>query len=442
MIKVESENQWAFIWRRAAVERQMIERILSRENMTSAYKQVLGNKGGAGTDGMKVEDLQPYLTKHWKSIKASIQQNRYYPQSVRGVEIDKPNGGKRLLGIPTVMDRMIQQAIQQELSKQYDPTFSIFSYGFRKGKNCHQAIKQALTYVNSGCHYVVDIDLSKFFDRVNHDRLMGILSKDIKDKVLLTLIRRYLQSGILLDGLTSKRTEGTPQGSPLSPLLSNIVLDELDKELNRRGHKFVRYADDFSIYVRTKRSAQRVMQSVTRYVEGKLKLKVNRQKSKVRYAGHMELLGYGIYRTRSQRFELRVIEGNWHKFVSKCKEITRKSKPYTLTERTEKLRQLGYGWIGYFRYANIRSRLAELDRILRGRLRYCIWKSWKRLRTRIRNLNRLGVPLWLAIKWGLNRKGGWHIVNTPILKTTITAERLQQRGFMPMSDIFVRYSHV
>jgi len=420
----------------------MIERIVSKENMTSAYRQVFGNKGSAGVDGMEVKDLKPYLNKHWSLIKASLQENRYRPMPVRGVEIDKPKGGKRLLGIPTVLDRMIQQAIQQELSKHYDPTFSPFSFGFRKGKNCHQAIKQALTYVNGGCHYVVDIDLSKFFDRVNHDHLMGLLAKAIKDKVLLKLIRRYLQSGILLDGLTSKRTEGTPQGSPLSPLLSNIVLNELDKELTRRGHKFVRYADDFSIYVRTKRSAHRVMRSVTQYVEDKLKLKVNKQKSAVRYAGHMELLGYGIYRTRSQQFSLRVIDGNWQKFVRKCKEITRKTKPYTLIERTEKLRQLGYGWIGYFRYANIRSRLAELDRILTGRLRYCIWKSWKRLRTRIRNLKRLGVPLWLAIKWGLNRKGGWHIVNTPILKTTITTERLKQRGFMPMSEIFVRYRHV
>lgn len=233
---------------------------------------------------------------------------------------------------------------------------------------------------------MVDIDLSKFFDRVNHDHLMGLLSKDIKDKVLLSLIRRYLQAGILLDGLTCKRTEGTPQGSPLSPLLSNIVLNELDKELTQRGHKFVRYADDFSIYVRTKRSAQRVMLSVTRYIEDKLKLKVNTEKSAVRYAGHMELLGYGIYRTRSQKFELKVIESNWQKFVHKCKEITRKTTPLSLVERTQKLCELGFGWIGYFKYANIKTRLQELDSILSGRLRYCIWKSWKRMRTRIRNL--------------------------------------------------------
>jgi group II intron reverse transcriptase/maturase len=420
----------------------MIERILNKDNMINAYRQVFGNKGCAGVDGMEVEDLRPYLKGHWEEIKTAIRSGTYRPQPVLGKEIDKPHGGKRLLGIPTVIDRMIQQAIHQVLDEQYDCTFSAFSYGFRKGRNCHQAIRQALEYTNAGYHYVVDIDLSKFFDRVNHDHLMGLLAKDIGDKVVLGLIRRYLQSGILLDGLTSRRSEGTPQGSPLSPLLSNIVLNELDKELQKRGHKFVRYADDFSIYVRTKRSAHRVMRSITGYLKDKLKLEVNPQKSAVRYAGHMELLGYGIYRMRSQKFGLKVKEENWLKFVRKCKEITRKTKPYSLTERTQKLRELGYGWIGYFRMAGLKTRLEELDGILCGRLRYCIWKSWKRLRTRIRNLKQLGVPINRAIAWGLNRRGGWHIVNTPILKTTITTKRLKQRGLVLMSEIFVRYSHV
>ena len=237
--------------------------------MHNAYKQVFKNKGCAGVDGMGLDKLQFHLNRHWSSIKSAILSGEYRPQPVLGIEIDKPKGGKRLLGIPTVLDRLIQQAIQQELSKRFDPKFSPFSYGFRKGKNCHQAIHQALGYVNTGSKYVVDIDLSKFFDRVNHDHLMGLLAKEIHDKTLLGLIRRYLQAGILLDGLSCKRTEGTPQGSPLSPLLSNIVLNELDKELSERGHKFVRYADDFSIYVGTKRSAHRVMRSVTRFVEGK-----------------------------------------------------------------------------------------------------------------------------------------------------------------------------
>lgn len=410
--------------------------------MEEAYTRVVGNKGRSGVDKMGVEELKPHLQTHWPSIKRSILDGSYRPQPVLGIEIDKPKGGKRRLGIPTVMDRMIQQAIQQELSQQFDPEFSQFSYGFRKGRNAHQAIRQALDYANTGSKYVVDIDLSNFFDRVNHDYLMGLLSQKIHDKVLLSLIRRYLQSGILLDGLTSKRTEGTPQGSPLSPLLSNIILNELDKELERREHRFVRYADDFSIYVRTKRSAHRVMRSVSRFVEGRLKLKVNARKSSVRYVGHMELLGYGIYRMRNQQFGLKVIESNWQKFVRRCKWITRKSRPMSYDQRVKELKVLCYGWIGYFRYANIKTRLTGLDRLLGSRLRYCIWKSWKRIRTRIRNLIKLGLPEWLAIRWGFTRRGGWHVVQSPILQTTLTGERLQKRGFVTTVSIFERFSHV
>jgi len=420
----------------------MLERIVSKENMSAAYDRVVGNKGCAGVDNMKVTDLKPYLNTHWSDIKNAILEGSYRPQSVLGVEIDKPKGGKRLLGIPTVLDRLIQQAIQQVLDEQFDPQFSPLSFGFRKGKSAHQAIKTALSYVNTGSRYVVDIDLSKFFDRVNHDYLMGLLSKEIQDKELLRLIRRYLQSGILLNGLTSKRTEGTPQGSPLSPLLSNIILNELDKELHNRNHRFVRYADDFSIYVNTKTSATRVMKSINKFVENKLKLKVNKEKSAVRYAGHMELLGYGIYRMRNQKFGLKVIESNWQKFVRKCKSITKKSNPLSFDERVGRLRDLCYGWIGYFRYANIKTRLIGLDRLLGSRLRYCIWKSWKRIRTRIRNLIKLGVPEWQAVKWGFTRKGGWHIVQSPILQTTLTNERLQKRGFIPLANIYKRFSHV
>ena len=410
--------------------------------MVSAFRQVIGNKGCAGVDGMEVADLKPYLAEQWQGLRQTILNGAYRPQSVKGIEIDKPKGGKRLLGIPTVVDRMIQQAIQQVLSEKFDATFSEHSFGFRKGKNALQAVKQALEYANTGSRYVVDIDLSKFFDRVNHDYLMSLLSETIADKHLLRLIRRYLQSGILLDGLTGKRSEGTPQGSPLSPLLSNVLLNELDKELEARNHRFVRYADDFSIYVNTKRAAHRVMKSITRFVEGKLKLKVNRQKSAVRYVGHMELLGYGIYRMRSQKFGLKVIESNWQAFVRKCKAITKKSRPMSFDQRVSELKVLCYGWIGYFRYANIKTRLIGLDRLLGSRLRYCIWKSWKRVRTRIRNLKQLGLPEWLAVKWGFTRRGGWHVVQSPILQTTLTNERLQLRGFKPTINIYKRFSHV
>ncbi|MEZ5084420.1 MAG: group II intron reverse transcriptase/maturase [Bacteroidales bacterium] len=420
----------------------MLERIVSKENMLEAFNRVVGNKGSAGVDNMSVYELKAHLQTHWTEIKRTILDGSYRPEMVLGIEIDKPRGGKRLLGIPTVLDRMIQQAIQQELNQYFDPGFSRFSYGFRKGKSAHQAIKQALSYANTGSKYVVDIDLSKFFDRVNHDYLMGLLSKEIHDKCLLSLIRRYLQSGILLDGLTSKRTEGTPQGSPLSPLLSNIILNELDKELEKRKHRFVRYADDFSIYVKTKRSAHRVMRSISRFVGNRLKLKVNVQKSAVRYVGHMELLGYGIYRMRNQKFGLKVIESNWQKFVRKCKSITRKSRPISYDERVNELKVLCNGWIGYFRYANIQTRLTGLDRLLGSRLRYCIWKSWKRIRTRIRNLIKLGLPEWLAVKWGFTRRGGWHVVQSPILQTTLTNERLQKRGFVPTYSIYKRFSHV
>lgn len=381
--------------------------------MTSAYQRVVGNKGSAGIDAMGVNDLKPFLAQHWHEVRQAILDGSYRPQAVKGVEIDKPKGGKRLLGIPTVLDRLI-----------------------------HQAINLALHYANTGSRYVVDIDLSKFFDRVNHDYLMSLLSKSIEDKQLLVLIRRYLQSGILMDGLSGKRTEGTPQGSPLSPLLSNILLDELDKELEKRNHRFVRYADDCSIYLNTKRAASRVMRSITGFVEKRLKLKVNQQKSAVRYIGHMELLGYGIYRMRNQKFGLKVTESNWQSFVRRCKSITRKSRPMSFDERVNKLRILCYGWIGYFRYANIQTRLEGLDRLLGSRLRYCIWKSWKRIRTRIRNLIKLGLPEWLAVKWGFTRRGGWHVVQSPILQTTLTNARLQQRGFLPTLNIYKRFSHV
>src|SRR6056297_328124 len=420
----------------------MLARIVSKSNMTAAYAQVMANKGCAGVDGLKLEELKGYLQTHWHELKQTILRGEYRPQPVKGVEIAKPHGGKRLLGIPTVLDRLIQQAIHQVLSEKFDKDFSAYSFGFRKGKSALQAVKLAQNYANTGSRYVVDIDLSQFFDRVNHDYLMRLLSKKVPDKQLLRLIRRYLQAGLLAEGLSSKRTEGTPQGSPLSPLLSNILLDELDKELERRNHRFVRYADDFSIYLSTKRSAQRVMGSISRFVESKLKLKINKQKSAVRYIGHMTLLGYGIYRMRNQQFGLKVQESNWQSFVRKCKWLTRKSRPYSFDERVSALKSLCYGWIGYFRYANIHSRLKSLDRLLGSRLRYCLWKSWKRIRTRIRNLKRLGVPEWPAVKWGFTRRGGWHVVQSPILQTTLTNERLQKRGFIPTANIYKRYCHV
>jgi group II intron reverse transcriptase/maturase len=273
----------------------MLEEIFSTENVTKAYKRVLSNKGAAGIDGMEVGELLPYMQIHWSQIKAELLSGSYIPRAVREVEIPKPNGGTRKLGIPTVIDRLIQQAIAQSISNLYDEGFSSSSYGFRPKRSAHGAVKQAEAYVNAGNIFVVEIDLERFFDKVNHDRLLAQLSWRIEDKRLLKLIRRYLTKGIMTDGIESRRTEGTPQGSPLSPVLSNIVLDELDKELEKRGHTFVRYADDCSIYMQSRKAADRVMESITAYIEGKLKLKVNREKSKVSPATRSSLLGFSFY---------------------------------------------------------------------------------------------------------------------------------------------------
>lgn len=273
----------------------MLEEILSKDNMTRAYKRVIENKGAGGIDGMKVEELTSHMQKNWERIKAELIEGRYIPSAVREVEIPKPNGGTRKLGIPTVTDRLIQQAISQEITKLYDTNFSESSYGFRPGKSAHQAVKRAEELINEGKVYVVELDLENFFDKVNHDRLMYHLSQQISDKRLLKLIRKYLTRGIMKDGVMSRREEGTPQGSPLSPILSNIVLDELDKELEKRGHSFVRYADDCNIYVNSRKSAERVLAGITEYVEGKMKLKVNREKSKVSNAKESSILGFSFY---------------------------------------------------------------------------------------------------------------------------------------------------
>lgn len=274
---------------------EMLEEIFGKGNMTKAFKKVLANKGACGVDAMGVEELQAHLNKHWSTIKTRLLEGKYIPNAVREVEIPKPNGGKRKLGIPTVTDRLIQQAIARKLNQIYDKEFSEYSYGFRPGKSAHQAVRQAESYINEGNKFVVEIDLEKFFDKVNHDRLMEHLSRRIADKRLLKLIRRYLTKGILAEGVVSRRTEGTPQGSPLSPLLSNIVLDELDKELESRGHKFVRYADDCSVYLQSMKAASRVLESLTGFIEGKLKLKVNGEKSKVSPAAKSNLLGFSFY---------------------------------------------------------------------------------------------------------------------------------------------------
>ena len=413
---------------------ELLTQVLDYSNVNKAYKHVTFNRGSAGVDNVSTKELSTYMQTNWDRIKQEISEGRYKPQAVLGVEIPKSNGGKRLLGIPTVIDRLIQQSIHQVLYPIYDPEFSDYSYGFRIGRNAHQAIAQAQIYINQGYQYIIDFDLKSFFDIVNHDYLMSLLNRKIKDRLLLKLIRRYLQSGILLDGLTQQREQGTPQGSPLSPLLSNIILTELDKELEKRGLRFVRYADDFSIFVKSKRASERVRRNITEFVETKLHLKINNEKSQICRPIHYFILGYGFVPTYKKgekgKYNLRVNPKSFKRLKQKIKEITRKTSPTPFTERLIKLEQVTRGWINYYRFANIVGKLRELDTWVRNRLRYCIWKHWKKPNKRMRSFIRLGIPQGQAYAWSRSRMGGWRIAQSPIMKTTVTIKRLETRGYV------------
>jgi RNA-directed DNA polymerase len=416
-----------------------IESILSRVNMLKAYKQVVGNQGSSGIDNMPVENLGEHLQVHWKAIKASIESGNYRPKAVRRVEIPKPKGGIRQLGIPTVLDRMIQQSIAQELSRDYEPKFSEYSYGFREGRSCHQAIDKALEYLNVGNEYVVVIDISKFFDRVNHDSLMYVLSKEISDKRVLKLIRKYLQSGVMEDGVKRPTKEGTPQGGNLSPVLSNIVLDRLDKELENRGHKFVRYADDISIYVQSQRSGERVLASVKDWIKRKLKLEINEEKSGVMKYQKVELLGFGFYKNSNKGIAARITQSSYLRFKRKLKGLTNRSKSMNHQKRVGKINSVVTGWLAYFAKADGKSRIQRIDEWLRRRLRCCIWKQWKLVRTRMRNLQKLGIAKDLAYQWANTRKAYWRISRSPVIHRTITTKRLKQSGYKSLIEIYNRF---
>jgi group II intron reverse transcriptase/maturase len=421
----------------------MIKEILSKANLSAAYKQVVSNKGCAGVDKMTVKDLKDYLRKQWKTIETEIENGTYQPQKVLGVEIPKPNGGGvRLLGIPTVLDRMVQQAINQYLSPLYEPEFSVFSYAFRPGRNAHQAILQAQAYINEGYQYVIDLDLKSFFDLVNHDYLMSLLHRKIKDPILLKLIRKYLKAGIMLNGVVQERESGTPQGSPLSPLLSNIILNELDKELTKRGLRFVRYADDVSIYVKSERAAKRVLASITRFIEGKLKLKVNQEKTSICRPLKLQLLGFAFTSTYNKgdkgKYQLVTSDKSFKRLKEKIKHITRKTRPMTFEERATDLQLLTQGWVAYYKLSNMWQKLKELDGWVRSRLRYCIWKQWKKPDRRKRAYIQLGIDPEMAYQWSRSRKGGWAVAQSPMMKTTVTKERLKQRGYVSFLEVFER----
>jgi len=412
----------------------MLNQILARPNMIQALKRVEANKGSQGVDMMPVQTLRQHILENWDSIKAQILAGTYEPQPVLRVEIPKPDGGVRLLGIPTVTDRLIQQAISQILSKEYDQTFSDNSYGFRPKRSAHDAIRKAKGYMKEGYRWVVDMDLEKFFDKVNHDRLMATLAKRIHDKSLLKLIRKFLQSGVMINGVVSSTGEGTPQGGPLSPLLSNIVLDELDKELEKRGHKFVRYADDCNIYVKSKRAGERTIASVQRFVEGTLRLKVNESKSAVDRPWNRKFLGFSFSHHKEPK--VRVAKTSLQRMKKKIREITSRKMPFPMEYRIEKLNQYLIGWCGYFALADTPSIFNKLDSWIKRRLRMCLWKNWKKPRTRIRNLIRLKVPYGKAYEWGNTRKGYWRISKSPILHRTLGNSYWESQG---LKSLQVRY---
>ena len=414
-----------------------LERILSRENLLIAMKRVIANKGSHGVDGMTVYELKQFLQMNWIRIREDIFNNEYKPMPVRRVEIPKPSGGTRLLGIPTVLDRFIQQAIAQELNLIYDENFSENSFGFRPRRAAKDAIKKAESYINEGYRWVVDIDLEKFFDKVNHDILMYKLSKDIKDKRVLKLIRKYLQSGIMINGIVVSNEEGTPQGGPLSPLLSNIMLDELDKELEKRGHRFCRYADDCNIYVKSKRAGERVMENITSFIEGKLKLKVNINKSAVERPWKRKFLGFTLGIMFGKAYSS-ISKQSLKKHKDKLREILARSNPMTLKQRIIKLNQVNIGWINYYGIAKCKGIAVQLDKWIKLRLRMCIWKQWKKVKTRYKNLKKLGLNHYQAIKFANTRKGYWRVANSAILKTTLTNQFFNDLGLKSLTRQYIK----
>lgn len=414
-----------------------LERILSRENLLLAMKRVISNKGSHGVDGMTVYELKQFLQMTWIRIREDIFNNEYKPMPVRRVEIPKPSGGTRLLGIPTVLDRFIQQAIAQELNLIYDENFSENSFGFRPRRAAKDAIKKAESYINEGYRWVVDIDLEKFFDKVNHDILMYKLSKDIKDKRVLKLIRKYLQSGIMINGIVVSNEEGTPQGGPLSPLLSNIMLDELDKELEKREHRFCRYADDCNIYVKSKRAGERVMKNITSFIEGKLKLKVNINKSAVERPWKRKFLGFTLGIMFGKAYSS-ISKQSLKKHKDKLREILSRSNPMTLEQRIIKLNQVNIGWINYYGIAKCKGIAVQLDKWIKLRLRMYIWKQWKKVKTRYKNLKKLGLNHYQAIKFANTRKGYWRVANSAILKTTLTNQFFNDLGLKSLTRQYIK----
>lgn len=414
----------------------LLEKILDRRNMNEAFKRVKKNKGSHGVDKLTVDELLPYLRKHGAELRQKLLEGNYSPQPVRRAEVPKDEGKKRQLGIPTVVDRVVQQAIAQVLSPIFEKTFSDNSYGFRPNRGCHDALKKCKEYINAGYTYTVDIDLKSYFDTVNHDKIIGLVYREVKDIRVISLIRKYLQAGVMENGVVLTTKDGVPQGGNLSPLLSNIMLNELDKELTKRGLHFVRYADDCNIYVRSRKAANRVMASITRFIEDKLKLVVNVEKSTVDRPWKLKFLGYSFYNTKDG-VRFRAHEKSVKKLKQKLKLLTGRSRIGNINAAYRRLKQVIVGWINYFKLADMKNILRKLDGWLRRRVRMCYWKQWKKTGTKFTNLRKLGASEQKAWEHANTRKSYWRTANSPILATTITNQRLKRAGLVSLLDTYM-----
>lgn len=418
---------------------KLMEKILDKDNMNEAFKRVKKNKGSHGIDGLTIDELQEYLSEHGEELRKAILEGNYTPNPVRRVEIPKDDGKKRKLGIPTVVDRVIQQSITQVLSPIFEKTFSDNSFGFRPKRSCHGALKRCQEYINTGYKWAVDIDLASYFDTVNHDKLIGLIYKEVKDIRVISLIRKYLQAGVMENGVVIETDEGVPQGGNLSPLLSNIMLTELDRELTKRELKFVRYADDANIYVKSRKSANRVMASITKFIEEKLKLKVNKEKSMVGRPWKLKFLGYSFYLAKGE-VRFRVHEKSILKLKKSLKELTGRSKVKKIEVTYTKLKQKIVGWINYFKLADMKGLTKQLDEWLRRRIRMCFWKQWKKISTKYKNLMKLGANKQKAWEHANTRKGYWRTAKSPILSTTITNRRLKKAGLISLLEQYMKVS--
>ena len=421
----------------------MIAKILQGKNLYKAYRRVVSNKGSCGVDGMPVDELQEYLSTHQSNLVREILADNYLPNAIRGVEIPKPNGKRRLLGIPTVLDRWLQQAISQQLMTRFELEFSDHSYGFRPKKNMQQALTQSLDYINNGYCDIVDIDLSKFFDEVAHYKILQLIYEKVKCETTMRLIRKWLRAPILINGKLHKRRKGLPQGSPLSPLLSNIMLDQLDKYLESKGCKFIRYADDFSIYTRSKSEAKSIGNEVYLFLKDRLELQINREKSGIRRPSTFTVLGHSFTSTYKKgskgEYQLIVSKRSWVELKRKLKRVTKKTLGYSFKERLFALKLIYQGWINNYRLASIYTKLKKIDEWLRNRLRCCIWHDWKKPERKRKNLIRLGVEKGLAYAWSRTRMGGWAVAQSPILGTTIKVAVLKRKGYVSMIDYYSKF---